>query len=423
MHTLSFAVIALGILGFALISGLSQRSIITAPMVFVVFGLLVGPHYLGWVEFDLGRDFIHSLAEITLVLVLFIDAARIDLKLVRQEHDLPIRLLGMGLPLTIVLGSIITVQMFPQFTIWEAIILAVILSPTDAALGQAVVSRKDIPVRIRQTLNIESGLNDGMVLPIILVLLSISAATQHSYALLDWIRLVSSQIILGPIVGVGVGYLGGKIIDLGGDKGWITHTFQDLSTLALALFAFALAELVGGNGFISSFCAGIAIGNTSRNVCNCLYDFGEAEGQLLVLLTFLVFGAILVPTALTHMNWQLAIYIGLSLTVIRMLPVALSLAGAKLRIPSILFLGWFGPRGLASILFGLLIVEKSELVAKESVLEVIVATVLASIFLHGLTAAPGAKLYADWLEKMRKKVKCTEHQEVCELPLRVPQDD
>jgi len=418
MDTLSFAVIALGVLAFALISGRTQRSIITAPMVFVIFGLIVGPYHLGWVDLDIDRGFIHSLAEITLVLVLFIDAARIDLKLLVKDHNIPIRLLLIGLPLTIIAGSAFAIGMFEQFTIWEAVILAVILSPTDAALGQAVVSSKAIPVCIRQALNIESGMNDGMVLPIILIMLAGAQAVQSDYALEHWFQLVSMQIILGPVIGIGVGYIAGFAIEKGNKLKWITHTFQDLSVLAIALAAFALAELAGGNGFISAFCAGLTLGNSARSICACLYDFGEAEGQLLVLLTFLIFGSMLVPSAIEHMDWNLLIYVGLSLTVVRMLPVALSLIGANVKFPTVIFLGWFGPRGLASILFGLLIVEKSQLASREAILEVIIITVLASVFLHGVTAFPGANLYARLMADLKKKGVCEEHKKVSEMPVR-----
>ncbi len=423
MHTLSFAVIALGILAFAMISGRTQRSVLTPPMVFVSFGLLVGPYYLGWVEFDVDRGFIHGLAELTLLLVLFIDASRIDLKLLIKDHNIPIRLLLLGLPLTIFAGVILAVGLFEQFSIWEAMILAVILSPTDAALGQAVVSSKQVPVCIRQALNIESGLNDGMVLPIILILLSATQVAHSEYAFLNWFQLTSMQLVIGPLIGIVIGYIGGQAIEKGDKKRWITHTFQDLSVLALALAAFTLAELAGGNGFISAFCAGLTLGNSARSICGCLYDFGESEGQLLVLLTFLIFGATLVPSAIQHLDWHLIIYVGLSLTVIRMVPVAISLIGTNVRFPTVLFLGWFGPRGLASILFGLLIVEESHLVKREAILEVIIITVLTSVFLHGLTAFPGAKLYAKWLEKLKEKGVTEEHKAVSEMPVRSSYSD
>jgi NhaP-type Na+/H+ or K+/H+ antiporter len=215
MESLGFIVVALSILGFGMISGRVQRSVLTPPMVFVVVGFLVSQRVLGLVEFNLESRLIDMLAELTLVLVLFTDAARIDLRCLRREHNLPIRLLVVGLPLTILFGTLTAAVLFDKLSFWEGAILGVILAPTDAALGQAVVSSPKVPVRIRQTLNVESGLNDGIVLPILLILLSVAEMVGHKETLGFWIQFVALQIILGPLVGIGVGYVGGKLVELG----------------------------------------------------------------------------------------------------------------------------------------------------------------------------------------------------------------
>ncbi|MEE9595579.1 MAG: cation:proton antiporter, partial [Acidiferrobacterales bacterium] len=339
MESLAFIVVAVCILGFGLVSGRLQNSVITPPIVFVLFGLLVSPRALGWVEFELDSRFIHTLAELTLVLVLFTDAARIDLRLLRREHDLPVRLLVIGLPLTIVAGTLVAAVMLDTLTFWEAAVLAAILAPTDAALGQAVVSSERVPVRIRQALNVESGLNDGIALPVILILLSIAGAAEHSQSATYWVQFAALQVILGPLVGIGVGYFGGKLIERAAHIGWINHAFQDLSALGLSLLAFAGAELIGGNGFIAAFCAGLTLGNCSRAICTCLYEFAEAEGQLLTLLIFMVFGALMLPMTLDHFSWMVLAYGVLSLTLIRIVPVVISLVGAGLRWQTVSFLG------------------------------------------------------------------------------------
>lgn len=420
MNSLGFIVVAVCILGFGLISGRVQNSAITAPMVFVLFGLLVSPRVLGWVEFDLDSRLIHTLAELTLVLVLFTDAARIDLRLLRREHNLPIRLLVIGMPLTIVVGALVAALVFNALTFWEAAVLAAILAPTDAALGQAVVSSPRVPVRIRQALNVESGLNDGIALPIILILLSVAGATEHSESVGFWVRFTALQVILGPLVGIAVGYVGGKLIERGARTGWISRTFQDLSAIGLSLLAFAGAEFIGGNGFIAAFCAGLTLGNCSRAICTCLYEFAEAEGQLLTLLIFMVFGAVMLPLVIDHLSWLMIIYGMLSLTVIRIGPVALSMVAARLRWETVVFLGWFGPRGIASILFALLVVEASGLPGREAILVIVMATVVLSVFTHGLTANAGATWYAARLEKLKRKPGVAEHQKVTEIPVRLP---
>jgi NhaP-type Na+/H+ or K+/H+ antiporter len=417
MESLSFLVIAIGILGFALISGRVQRSIVTAPMVFVTFGFVVA-RGLGVVELEMEDPLIHTLAELTLVLVLFTDASRIDLGLLRREHDLPVRLLTIGLPMCIVLGGLLAVALF-DFGLWEAAVLAAMLAPTDAALGQAVVSIQEVPVRIRQALNVESGLNDGIALPVFLLFLSFAGAAEQVAPTSYWIRFAALQLILGPLVGIAVGYFGGKLVERGSRTGWINRSFQDLSALGLSLLAFAVAELVGGNGFIAAFTAGLTLGNTSRAICSCLYEFAEAEGQLLTLLIFTVFGAVMVPLALEHVGWRVIGYAVVSLTIIRMIPAAMSLIGARLQPDTVLFLGWFGPRGIATILFALLMLERAALSGGEQILVVAMTTVLLSVFAHGITAYPLAKWYAARAEEMGEEPGMAELEQVSEMPVRI----
>jgi len=197
----------------------------------------------------------------------------------------------------------------------------------------------------------------------------------------------------------------------------MNHSFQDLSSLGLSLLAFTSAEIIGGNGFIAAFCAGLTLGNTARSICTCLYEFAEAEGQLLTLLVFMVFGAIMVPNALQHLHWTHVLYAVLSLTVIRMLPVVISLLGMQLNWGTLWFLGWFGPRGIASILYALLLLEGSDVPARGMILSVVMTTVLFSIFAHGLTAFPGSRWYAR--QTARFELNAAEQRQVEEMPIRL----
>ncbi len=259
------------------------------------------------------------------------------------------------------LGAVVALPIFPGLGIWEALLLAAVLAPTDAALGQSVVSSPLLPVRIRQSLNVESGLNDGIVLPVVLLVASLAGARAEGGDLTYWLRFTGAQLVLGPMVGLAVGYLGGRIIERATASGWVNDAFERLTVLGLAGLAFAGAQAVGGNGFIAAFVAGLALGNTTHGICRCLYEFGEAEGQLLTLLVFLIFGAVMVPEAISTWDGRTLLYAVASLTVIRMLPAAMSLLGSGLRPASVAMLAWFGPRGLASILFALLIVEEEHL--------------------------------------------------------------
>lgn len=418
MVGLDFTLIAIAMLGFALVSQRLSSTSITLPMVFTFFGFLIGERFLNLVEFNLEHGAIHTLAEVTLILVLFADATRIDLMQLRREQNLPVRMLLIGLPLTIALGTVVALPFFGHLGVWGAAVLATMLAPTDAALGQVVVSSKHLPVRIRQTLNVESGLNDGMVLPILLLLLSIAGATEARQDAAGLLRFTLLQITLGPAVGVAIGFFGGKLVETSTRAGWITHGFEQISAIGLALLAFGAAELVGGNGFIAAFFAGMTLGNTARPICTCLYEFAETEGELLTLFVFMIFGAIFVPDVVAGVTLPILLYVLLSLTVIRMIPVAISLLGIKLQLETVLFLGWFGPRGLATVLFGLLVLEESQLTGREEVMLVAMTTVLLSIFAHGLTAAPLARAYAQRVATMQDDPTLPELMPVEEMPLR-----
>jgi NhaP-type Na+/H+ or K+/H+ antiporter len=413
----SIAVIALAVCLFSAFSRKAERSPLTPPMFFLVVGYCLGVEGFGWLHLDVDGEAIHTLAELTLVLVLFTDAARIDLTCLRREKSLPARLLGIGMPLTILAGAAAGIAVLPELGWTEALLLAAILAPTDAALGQAVVSNPCVPLRIRQSLNVESGLNDGIALPVVLVVAALAGARGGAADASEWIRFAALAVTLGPLVGGAVGFLGGRIVAWGTRSGWINDAFQRIAGLGLALLAFGAAEVVGGNGFIAAFVSGLTLGNTARGVCGCLYEFGEAEGQLLTLLVFLAFGAAMLPEALPHATGAGVLYALLSLTVVRMIPVALSLLGTGLRPASLGFLGWFGPRGLASILFVLLVVEEGRLQSGAFLQAVVVLTVLASTFLHGFTAYPFARRYGEYSATMDEER--TELAEAPELPVRI----
>ncbi len=415
MDLQSIAIISGLFLTFALVSGRLEGTVITAPLLFVVFGVMAGHDAFGLVNIDVDHSAIHLIAEFTLILLLFSDASRIDLTRVRRDHDLPTRMLLVGLPLAIAAGTFVAAVVFPAFSIWEAALLAALLAPTDAALGQAVVSAKAVPIRIRQSINIESGLNDGIALPAVLLFAALAGAAHGGTEAGDWVRFGLMQVTLGPVVGVIVGFAGARLIDAAAERGWATTAFQGIGILSLSVFSYVLAEAVGGNGFISAFVAGMVFGNSIRHECTYLFEFMESEGQLLMLITFLVFGAALLPEGLQNIDVTFVLYAVLSLTVIRMIPIALSLLGSGIRPPTYLFLGWFGPRGLASILFVLLILEEADLPHRSELLSITVITVGLSVILHGMSAAPLANAYGRLAARMGE---CEESKSVSDMPLR-----
>ena len=414
MDLAGVAIVAVGVVLFTLVSGRLQDSILTGPMVFAAFGFVVGDDVLGFVHLDFGHAFVHGLAEVTLIFVLFSDAARIELREVKNQN-IPIRLLVIGLPLIIVAGTVIGWVLPLGLGFWQVALLAAILAPTDAALGQSVVSSLRVPVRIRQALNIESGLNDGIALPVVLLFAALAGAGASESSGVAFVTFIATQLVLGPIVGLIVGWGGAWLIDRAAKFEWMSPSAEGAAILGLALLSFAAAEIVGGNGFISAFVSGLVFGNQVRGRCSFLFEFIEAEGHLLVLLTFLIFGGAILPEAIGVIGWEIALYAVLSLTVIRMLPVAMAMAGTGLKTPSILFLGWFGPRGLASILFALLVIEKAGIPGATEISVITVATVALSILAHGVTAAIGARWYGGLVERVGE---CEETNPVNELPTR-----
>ncbi len=416
--TMTLVAILICVLIVAAISQRIQGTVITLPMIYTVLGLLLGSLALDTVDIELDNEIIRIIAEITLVLVLATDASRIHLRRLRNHHDMPIRLLGIGLPLMMILGTITAFFLFDITNFWETAVLAIILAPTDASLGQAVVSNLKVPVRIRQALNVESGLNDGIAMPFLLMALSLAAAGLGSQSPIYWLRIAVTQIGFGVLSGVIIGYLGAHFIAWGKRSQWMSVDFQKLSILALALLAYGIANLIGGNGFIAAFCFGLTAANTvKKEKQEAIYEFAEAEVQGLMLLTFMiVFGAVMLPLAWGTFTWPMLLYALLSLLVVRPLSVGISLLGSKVKPVTIGFLGWFGPRGVASILYLFIVVEE-ELFFQSQIYSTVMLTVLLSIFMHGITAVPGANWYANHVKNVMS-TESAEMREVSEMPLR-----
>ncbi len=369
-------------------------------MVFTTVGLIVGSAGTGWFDLDLESESVSILVEATLVLLLFVDAVRIDVRSLLDHSMFPSRLLAIGLPLTILLGGVFAGWMFPDLGTTEALLLAAVLAPTDAALGQAVVSDKRLPVRVRQGLNVESGLNDGVMVPVVAVLLALSGAGQEGESgAAEWVELVARQVGFGLLCGVTTGIAGGWLLHHQVGRDWVEGLYRQLATVALAAIAFASAEVLGGNGFIAAFVGGLSFGYIAAATSSDVADFTEDEGELLSSITFLVFGAVLAGPLLADIDWRVALYAVLSLTVVRILPVALAFLGSGLGRETKLFAGWFGPRGLASILFALLVAEELENEVAETIVLASVATVLLSVYAHGLTASPWTSAFAGRLRK------------------------
>ncbi len=394
---LDWAVLSLFVFAYSLVAGRLRSTPISAAMAFLVAGWALGPAGLGWLSFRVDSESLRTIAEFTLALILFTDAANSDLPVLRDSARLPVRLLGVGLPLTIVLGAVLARWMFPQFILAEAAVLAVALAPTDAALGQPVVTDPRVPEPIREGLNAESGLNDGICVPFLLFLLTLSGSGEANAGGLGRLgTFFIEEIGVGVLVGVVIVYLGCLCRDACAARGWIAQDWRPVLAVAMAAACFTSAQILGGSGFIASFCGGLVMGGVTRRTKEEDLAAAEGSGDVLSLLTWVVFGAAVLPRALAALTTTTLAYAVLSLTLVRMLPVALALKGLRLHRWSTLFVGWFGPRGLASIVFAVMVFDSSLPHGRE-VADVITLTVLLSVVLHGLSAAGLVGRYGRWI--------------------------
>jgi sodium/hydrogen antiporter len=393
----TLAIVAAALLAVAAVSGRISGTSITPAILFAAIGILVGPKVLGEVDLSSSGSVARTLAEATLALVLFSDASRINLRELRRDANVPVRLLGIGLPLTILFGGLLAAALFGQVTIEEAAIIGVVLAPTDAALGQAVVTDKRVPGRIRQGLNVESGLNDGICVPLLFIAVAAADVQSQLAGGRSPGTLLLEEIGYGVLGGVAAGVLVAAIVRFAQPRRLIEGAWLQVIPAGAAL-AYGIASALDGSGFIAAFVAGGVFGGLLGRDPAGINRLVDELGGALDGATFLVFGAVLLGPALGHLSWDLALYAVASLTVVRMLPVAIAMLGTRARPATLAFMGWFGPRGLASIVFAVILVEESHLPHQQTILLAIYLTVGLSVLLHGITAAPLAERYGRWYQ-------------------------
>ncbi|NML52707.1 hypothetical protein HHL19_17155 [Streptomyces sp. R302] len=427
----------LAVAGVTATYALGSRRLATTPLssavVFTGCGVLLGPAVLGVIDTDEAGP-ITALLEAALTLVLFTDAMTVRRRDLTRGGFLPRRLLGIGLLLSIAAGWLLAWPLLPGLTVWELALVGVILAPTDAALGKSAISDRRVPPLVRQGLNVESGLNDGMVLPFFVVLLATIPGT--SYASEGVAGTFWRSLLLSTVLGLLVGGGAGQLLQTARARGLITREWRHVYVLAVAAGAYELAVVVDGSGFIAAWVAGFGFGRALRNIPasppgttapgrdgdpeadgdrDTTADLAEDLGGLLASLALLLFGAVLLGPALQHLTWPVVGYAVLSLTVVRMVPVAVSLLGSGLRLPTVLYIGWFGPRGLASVVLGLLVAEE-HVAGTELLGRVVAVTVALSVLLHGATASVLAGAYGAWYRRASAAARAPGLKESAEVP-------
>ena len=384
------------VLVYSVFAGRLESRWIHGALMFVLVGVLLGPAVLDVLHLQIRGPGLRVLAELTLAIVLFTDAANVNFKVLRTYNWIPTRLLLIGLPLCLLSGWGFGLLLFADMPWLEAAILATILAPTDAALGKAVVTNSAVPAPMREALNLESGLNDGICVPVLFILLAIVAPLELRHgSVADSVLLILEEIGIGLLVGAGLAHISATLMKIAIERKWNSSLWNQLTLMSLAILAFTLAQQLGGSGFIAAFVCGLIAGRVLKDKHSYLHH-NEGFADLLSVVVWIVFGAIVLTNTWPYFSWKTWAYAFSSLTLLRIVPVWISLWGTSLNTESRLFLGWFGPRGLASIVFGVIVLQY-ELVAMYEIVATVVSTVLLSVVLHGITANP-------WVARFRNQV-------------------
>jgi NhaP-type Na+/H+ or K+/H+ antiporter len=393
----SVTLMAVAAVAYALVSRRLASTVVTAPIFFAAVGFLAGP-VLGIVDLEPDDSFLVLLLEAALVMVLFADASSLDIRRWTREPALSGRLLGIGLPLTMIAGALLAYLLIPGLEVWQAALIGAILAPTDAALGQAVVANPRVPAVVRNALNVESGLNDGLVLPFVTILITIGLVAGGMESELQAVEVLFLALVGSTVIGLLLGVGGGRLIRMAVGRGLIDAHWLPIALVALAIAAYSIADEVGASGFLAVWVAGLATGSVVRDhVDEAAFHLPEQLADVLAAIGFLLLGTALIGPILERATPVTFVYALASLTVIRMIPVGVAMLRSGFAPASIAYIGWFGPRGLASIVFAGAVFEAAVPDAG-AITDVILLTVVLSLILHGVTAAAGARRYAAWFE-------------------------
>ncbi len=390
MHQTTPLVLAVLVLGYALVSEQVNRSYVAPALIFLLLGMALGPFGLHLLDAGPGTEGYTVLAQLALTVILFNQAANLNFGRIRLHGTVALRLLIIGIPLTVTLGALTAAVLLPVLPWWEAVCLAAVVAPTEVALIEALLGDRRIPERVRHALSVESGFYDGFALAILLTALAL-ASQQADRSDVNWAWFMFSTEFLSLLAGGAVGLLGGLVVAWSRRRDWMSDIWAQLAALALAFICFAVGERIEASGFVAAFTGGLAFSFITRRRSD--HDLptqvSDAAGQLLELLVFAMFGAFAVIDGWQRADWRVALFAMLALFGVRITAVFVSLIRTDLPNSDRLFIGWFGPRGIGTVVLGLLVVNRGDILNTELIGTVVVVTVTLSLLLHSLTARRG----------------------------------
>jgi sodium/hydrogen antiporter len=377
----------------AALSGVMRGTVLSISVLAVAAGVALAATDV--IAIDAEDPGVLEIVELALILTLFSDGMFVERELLGRHWGPPARALAIAMPITMGLLAVGAYLVFPDLSWAEAFLLAAVLSPTDPVVTSVVVTAQRVPALIRHTLNLESGLNDGLALPFVLFFLVL--ASPGGDAGREAVELLG-EAGFGAVEGVALGVLGGRLHSrLPG--GGLTARYEGIYAVGLGLIAFGLADVTFGNGLIAAFVAGIALGATEHEVPDSFVAFADNVSSIFQVITFFIFGALIVAVGYHGSIWALIAFIPFALLVARPVAVMASLAGTRLPQPQKLFIAWFGPKGVASMLFALFVLDETGVTEGPLVFDVAAFVIVFSIVAHGLTDTIGAR----WIERRMEK--------------------
>jgi NhaP-type Na+/H+ or K+/H+ antiporter len=388
-----FGLVAVVLTVSGLASGIVERAPLSFPIIFLGLGFLLDG--TGAIEVDLESEALEAVAFLVLALVLFLDGVRLEADAIRAAGLTPILSLGPGTVITVVAVAS-SAYFLLNLSVVESLLIGTVLASTDPVVLRDVVRNKRIPRSVRQALSIEAGTNDIVVLPVLLVLIAVAHA--ETKGVMDWLAFAGQVLLLGPLIGFSIGAAGAWLMSNASAAFGIRREHEALYGIGLVLLAFTAAQMLGGDGFLAAFAAGLAVAVLNLELCDCFLEYGETTAEAAMLLAFILFGAVIYDIAREVPLGTTLLLAAVAVLLARPLAIALVLRGAAVSRQARAFIGWFGPRGLSSLLLALLIV-KGGVPNAEYLFAVVGIVVTVSVVAHGVTATPLSALYVRAVER------------------------